>query len=820
MNFSFDPNNTLAILVGTSEYENFNNVGPILNNLQDFKSLLLDKKIIGFENESHVKLIENIDNNRSLRALKDTINDEKFINCKTIIIYYSGHGYRKRAKKELYLASKNSDKEISTSFIHFSELKDEIANSQFQNRILIIDSCHSGLAALDIEGASLTDEEMTILDDDDSNKGFYVLTSCSGNELSFFDSDDRNTYFTGEFLNLLKQGVLNSKPFLDLDTIYKGLNSRMRKRKLPEPNRKSTFTNVIFNFCKNVKYTSVPPKQKEELTSNYNQKLQWELVLKENSRLGFKAYIKRFPNSPYKKEAEKNLRYFDSKSQKITDEEFKENMRLLFSQCKADEKKIQNRFHNTLAIYIGDSFSMISLFEGNSWVDGSPIVIPNNEGKRKTPNNIAIIDDGEYRCGDPALRQMVTNPKNSIESILKYVNMVETPTKTSETLVDYFKKENQLFFKLHDKEYTVYELFSKFLERLITNANDYLGAKKITNLMISTPYNIDFNLKETIDKSAKLINLNVLGVIDETQATFLGYREKIAQKNITALYLSFEYESLTISLFEHYAGASEITANIKIYELGLKKIDDIIIDWLISGFENENTDTLSIYESDYIEKVVVKYLEEIKDNNKNKDSELRKNPMAIKRLEESVKKAREELTGKVKTTEINIPYITSSASGPKHLVKRLSLEKYLSLTKKMFVSIKSHCTKVLAAENLEMHHVDTIFLGGYATSIPNLKKEFSETFDNTILADDEVFEITATGIINYSRLYFYKEYGKRIIDCLNQILINNARGINEELNFIINKHIKNLENNINQDPWKIPYDIHKFNQLMNALIYP
>ncbi len=818
MKLSFDPEKTLAILLGIDSYENFNDVPPIKNNLIDFKNLLLDEKILGIKKEDNVRLIHNIDNNKSLRALKDIINDEELIDFDTIIVYYTGHGYRKSGRKELFLASQNSDTDISTSFIHFTDLKDSIATSHFQNRILILDSCHSGLAAMDIDGVSMTEEEMTISDEDSPNKGFYVITSCSGNDLSFFHSDEQNTYFTGEFLKLMNNGIANNKPYLDLDTIYNRLKSRLKFKQLPQPKRKSTFTKTEFYFCRNKKYNrKIIPNEPDNDTLSIEES-NWNTALLENTRLAFKSFLRKHPDGKFKAEAERHLKHFSSKIKTVQNEVLKEKIEALLSLIKAEEKQIKKELNNTVGVYIGSSISKLCVFEGNFFkFDGFLEIIRTSEGVKETPNTIARVDNGQLKFGKPAERQKVTNPQNTIESILNYLYTSNNDFKNPDSKLNYYLRDGELFFNLEGDSYSMSELFSKYLDFLLSNASDYLG-QDISNITIGTSYKTDNSLFRLIHKSANSINIKVNDIIDETSASFYSNRDETIQKGSTTLYISFDKKSVTISLFEYYKGSSETTRNLRNEEIGLEKLDELLIDFLVQKFNDKrqgiNIDDIDFYE--LISEEVDDKEESIYQKSVPEYLDFKNDPMAIQRLIESAEKARIELTEKYRT-EVFIPYITSDKEGPVHLTTTISEEEYFSLISSSIDLIKQNCIDILADENLSLNQVDKVILGGFTPQIPGFKKEFSKIYHNKILEDKNPFEMATMGVTMYTSIYFMKAYGNKVLILLEAFLKDNLNEIDQDLQFNLRKHINNLTSTIESNPWTISDSIIRIGNYLSAL---
>jgi len=241
MNISIDLNKTKAILIGNSDYLNFPKIGPVDGNLDDIFNILTDENIFGLS-EKNIILIKNKNHQEIFESIIDLLSDESNLNIETLIFYYSGHGYRDANSKELFLTGINSNQNsIKISGLRFNDIKLLIEGSYIQKRIVIIDSCYSGLATMDNSGEFFTKDELNI-------KGTYILASSASNEKSFFDSSYRNTFFTKELISILNYGIKIEDPYISLENIFINIQQRLKHS---SPQRKTNLNSSNFYICKN-----------------------------------------------------------------------------------------------------------------------------------------------------------------------------------------------------------------------------------------------------------------------------------------------------------------------------------------------------------------------------------------------------------------------------------------------------------------------------------------------------------------------------------------------------------------------------------------
>lgn len=255
--FSFDLTTTHAILIGVEQYEYLDPVGPALTCVDDFQALLLDKKIVGLP-ANQITVIKDQRSDIIYKIVKDILRHPEQVHLETIILYYVGHGIVSEEDNGLYLTGVNTFSEnVGVSAISFESLKKLLENSRIQHRLIFLDACFSGSAAMD--AGEQADIDIS---------GSYIITSSARDEKSLFEIGARNTYFTKELLNVLKFGVAAKQPFLSMDTLFEMIQSRMKVLNKSRPKRKSTLTRHEFFFAKNARYDLLGLEQECELLFN------------------------------------------------------------------------------------------------------------------------------------------------------------------------------------------------------------------------------------------------------------------------------------------------------------------------------------------------------------------------------------------------------------------------------------------------------------------------------------------------------------------------------------------------------------------------
>ena len=347
-----------------------------------------------------------------------------------------------------------------------------------------------------------------------------------------------------------------------------------------------------------------------------------------------------------------------------------------------------------IGIDLGTTNSCVSVMEGNE-----PVVIPNAEGKRTTPSVIAFVDGGEIKVGDPAKRQAVTNPTKTISSIKRFMGNKFSESKNDVERVPYkvVKGDNNTpRVDIEGRLYTAQELSAMVLQKMKKTAEDYLG-QSVTEAVITVPAYFNDAQRQATKEAGEISGLKVQRIINEPTAAALAYGlDKGGSDKKIAVY-DLGGGTFDISLLELGDGVFEVLSTNGDTHLGGDDFDDVIIHWLAYEFEE------------------------------NEDINLRKDPMALQRLKEAAEKAKIELSSSAQT-EINLPYITATASGPKHLVKTLTRAKFEQLADELVKRSMNPVKSALDDAGLSTGDIDEVILVGGSTRIPVIQEEVEKFF--------------------------------------------------------------------------------------------
>jgi len=347
-----------------------------------------------------------------------------------------------------------------------------------------------------------------------------------------------------------------------------------------------------------------------------------------------------------------------------------------------------------IGIDLGTTNSCVSVMEGNE-----PTVIPNAEGKRTTPSVIAFVEGGEIKVGDPAKRQAVTNPEKTIASIKRFMGNKFSESKKEVNRVPYkvVKGENDTArVDIDGRMYTPQELSAMILQKMKKTAEDYLG-HEVTEAVITVPAYFNDSQRQATKEAGEIAGLKVSRIINEPTAAALAYGLDKKDKDQKIAVFDFGGGTHDVSILELGDGVFEVLATDGDTHLGGDDVDEVIIDWLAEEF--------------------------IKDE----DIDLRKDAMALQRLKEAAEKAKIELSSS-SSTEINLPYVTATQSGPKHLVRTFSRSKFEQLTSDLVKRTITPCEKALKAAGLKKSDIDEIILVGGSTRIPAVQKAVEDFF--------------------------------------------------------------------------------------------
>ena len=338
-----------------------------------------------------------------------------------------------------------------------------------------------------------------------------------------------------------------------------------------------------------------------------------------------------------------------------------------------------------IGIDLGTTNSCVAVMEGNE-----PVVIANNEGKRTTPSIVAFLDNGERVVGDPAKRQAITNPNKTIYSIKRFMGVSFDEIKEEALQVPYkvVKGDNNTpRVEIGDRKYTPQEISAMTLQKMKKTAEDFLS-QEVTEAVITVPAYFNDAQRQATKEAGEIAGLTVKRIINEPTAAALAYGLDKADKDMKIVVFDCGGGTHDVSVLELGDGVFEVKATDGDTHLGGDDFDNVIINWLTEEFANENG-----------------------------GFDLKKDPMALQRLKEAAEKAKIELSSTT-STEINLPYITADASGPKHLVRTLSKAKFESLAEDLVKRTILPCESALKNAGFSTSDIDEVILVGGSTRIP------------------------------------------------------------------------------------------------------
>ncbi|QYJ67631.1 molecular chaperone DnaK [Flavobacterium litorale] len=347
-----------------------------------------------------------------------------------------------------------------------------------------------------------------------------------------------------------------------------------------------------------------------------------------------------------------------------------------------------------IGIDLGTTNSCVSVMEG-----GEPVVISNAEGKRTTPSVIAFVEGGEIKVGDPAKRQAVTNPTKTISSIKRFMGnkFSESSKEVSNVPYKVIKGDNDTpRVDIDGRLYTPQELSAMTLQKMKKTAEDYLG-QTVTEAVITVPAYFNDAQRQATKEAGEIAGLKVRRIINEPTAAALAYGLDKAGKDQKIAVYDLGGGTFDISILELGDGVFEVLSTNGDTHLGGDDFDQVIIDWLANEFNSEE------------------------------GIDLRKDPMALQRLKEAAEKAKIELSSSTQT-EINLPYVTATASGPKHLVKTLTRAKFEQLADELVKRSMLPCEKALKDAGISKSDIDEVILVGGSTRMPRIQDEVEKFF--------------------------------------------------------------------------------------------
>ena len=365
-----------------------------------------------------------------------------------------------------------------------------------------------------------------------------------------------------------------------------------------------------------------------------------------------------------------------------------------------------------IGIDLGTTNSCVAVFEGNE-----PVVIANSEGKRTTPSVVGFVENGERKIGDPAKRQAITNPKKTVYSIKRFMgeNWQQTEKEISRVPYTVVNEGGYPRVDIDGRKYTPQEISAMVLQKMKKTAEDYLG-QEVTDAVITVPAYFSDSQRQATKEAGQIAGLNVRRIVNEPTAAALAYGVDKANKDMKIAVFDLGGGTFDISILEFGGGVFEVLSTNGDTHLGGDDFDQVIIDWLVQEFKNDE------------------------------GADLKADPMAMQRLKEAAEKAKIELSSST-STEINLPYIMPVGGVPKHLVKTLTRAKFEQLAHGLIQACLAPCQKAIADAKLNTSDIDEVILVGGSSRIPavqELVKNFFGKEPSKGVNPDEVVAVGAS----------------------------------------------------------------------------
>ena len=370
-----------------------------------------------------------------------------------------------------------------------------------------------------------------------------------------------------------------------------------------------------------------------------------------------------------------------------------------------------------IGIDLGTTNSCVAVFEGNE-----PVVIANSEGKRTTPSVVGFVDGGERKVGDPAKRQAITNPKRTVYSIKRFMGETYDQVQKEISRVPYsvVKGDNNTpRVDIDGRLYTPQEISAMILQKMKKTAEDYLG-QEVTEAVITVPAYFSDSQRQATKEAGQIAGLDVKRIVNEPTAAALAYGVDKANKDMKVAVFDLGGGTFDISILEFGGGVFEVLSTNGDTHLGGDDFDQVIIDWLVQEFKNDEGADLTT------------------------DPDLTKDPMAMQRLKEAAEKAKIELSSST-STEINLPYIMPVAGVPKHLVKTLTRAKFEQLAHNLIQACLEPCKKAMSDAGLSNSDIDEVILVGGSSRIPAVQKLVEDFFGKVPSKGVNPDEVVAVG---------------------------------------------------------------------------
>ena len=336
-----------------------------------------------------------------------------------------------------------------------------------------------------------------------------------------------------------------------------------------------------------------------------------------------------------------------------------------------------------IGIDLGTTNSCVAVFEGSE-----PVVIANSEGKRTTPSVVGFVKDGDRKVGDPAKRQAITNPKNTVYSIKRFMGETYAQSQKEAEAMPYTVVNEGGYprVEIEGRKYTPQEISAMVLQKMKKTAEDYLG-QEVTDAVITVPAYFSDSQRQATKEAGQIAGLNVRRIVNEPTAAALAYGVDKANKDMKIAVFDLGGGTFDISILEFGGGVFEVLSTNGDTHLGGDDFDQVIIDWLVNGFKADEGIDLS------------------------------KDPMAMQRLKEAAEKAKIELSSTT-STEINLPYISAEGGVPKHLVKTLTRSQFEQLAHNLIQACLVPCQNAMRDAKLQTSDIDEVILVGGSSRIP------------------------------------------------------------------------------------------------------
>lgn len=346
-----------------------------------------------------------------------------------------------------------------------------------------------------------------------------------------------------------------------------------------------------------------------------------------------------------------------------------------------------------IGIDLGTTNSCVSIMEG-----GKPVVITNSEGNRTTPSIVAFTNKGEVLVGQPAKNQMVTNPENTIFSIKRFMGNTYNEVTEERSRMPYtvLEEDGKVKIKTLEGNFTPQEISARILQKMKQTAEEYLG-ETVTDAIITVPAYFNDSQRQSTKDAGRIAGLNVLRIINEPTAAALAYGIEKKKDEKIAVY-DLGGGTFDISILELADGLFEVKSTNGDTHLGGDDFDHAVIDWLISEFKKEQ------------------------------GIDLNNDKMALQRLKEAAEKAKKELSSSLQT-DINLPYLTADASGPKHLNVSLTRSKFEELIRDLVEKTRIPCEKAMKDAGLTLNDINEVILVGGSTRIPLVQETVKNVFN-------------------------------------------------------------------------------------------